>query len=84
MRLEVYVSNHCVNCREALETAERARTIPNLTVAVVNLDDPGTTAPTTVIAVPTYLLDGRVVSLGNPYRDKFLADLERRAREGLP
>jgi len=33
--------------------------------------------------VPTYLLDGRVVSLGNPDRQNFLDELARRNKEKI-
>jgi hypothetical protein len=83
MRLDAYVSHQCVNCREALETADQARAIPHLTVAVINLDDAGKIAPSNVIAEPTYLLDDRVVSLGNPDRESFLVERARRAKERM-
>lgn len=77
MRLDIYVASHCVGCQEALRIAELARDIAGLDVAVINLDHatPARPVPANVIAVPTYLLDGRVVSLGNPYREEFLARL---------
>ncbi len=75
MHLEVYVTSQCTNCGEALLIAERARRIAGLEVAVINLDQPGRRVPPQVVAVPTYMLDGRVVSLGNPEREKFLARL---------
>jgi hypothetical protein len=55
--------------------AERARTIAGLQVAVFNLDQPGLHIPPHVVAVPTYVLDGTVVSLGNPEREQFLTML---------
>jgi hypothetical protein len=75
MHLDIYVTNHCTNCREALLIAERARTIAGLKVAVINLDQPGQRIPPRVVAAPTYVLDGKVVSLGNPERVTFLAML---------
>ena len=85
MRLDIYVANHCTNCGEALLMAERARTIAGLRVAVINLDQPGQHIPPYVVAVPTYVLDGKVVSLGNPERDKFLsmlsAELQQQIKE---
>ena len=75
MRLEIYIANQCTNCEEALLIAERACGIAGLEVAVIDLDKPRQNVPTHVVAVPTYMLDGRVVSLGNPEREKFLARL---------
>ena len=83
MRLDVYISNHCVNCHEALLIAEHAKAIPNVLVTVINVDEMRVAPPPNVIAVPTYLLDGRVVSLGNPERQNFLDELARRNKEKI-
>ncbi len=61
MRLEIYIANQCTNCEEALLIAERACGIAGLEVAVIDLDKPGQNVPTHVVAVPTYLLNGRVI-----------------------
>ncbi len=81
MRLEIYVAHECTNCEEALLIAERARGITGLEVAVIDLDAPGQHVPPRVVAVPTYLLDGRIVSLGNPKREEFLGELRRLSQE---
>ncbi len=85
MRLEIYIAHACANCEEALLIAERARGIAGLEVAVNDLDEPGQNVPPGVVAVPTYLLNGKVVSLGNPAREEFLArlhtELQRQVEE---
>lgn len=81
MRLEIYLADHCDNCQEALRLAELAETVPNVEVSVVNLDSPHAQVPQSVVAVPTYLLDGRVISLGNPYPDELLRLLRRDSEE---
>ena len=75
MHLEIYITNQCTNCREAVVIAEQAGNIVGLEVTVVNLDAPGQGVPPQVFATPTYILNGLVVSLGNPERDTFLAGL---------
>lgn len=75
MHLDIYVTDQCTNCGEALLMAGRARTIAGLRVAIINLDQPGSSIPPHVVAVPTYMLDGKVVSLGNPEREEFLSML---------
>ncbi len=75
MHLEIYITDQCANCQEAVVIAEAARRIAGLEVTVVNLDAPGQRVPPQVFAVPTYVLDGLVVSLGNPERGAFLARL---------
>ncbi len=75
-RLEVYVSSQCLNCDEAVRLAEEAAVrYPSVIVRVVDLDQEGSPPPDPVVAVPTYVLDGRVVSLGNPYPEELFARL---------
>lgn len=81
MQLEIYITNQCTNCVEALLIAERARGIAGLEVAVIDLDQPGQHVPPRVVAVPTYLLNGRIVSLGNPKREEFLGELRQLSEE---
>ena|SRR2546426_496742 len=83
MHLDIYITTVCTNCGEALLIAERARTIAGLHVSVVNLDQPGQRIPPHVGAVPTYVLDGNVVSLGNPERETFLAMLRTELQQQL-
>ncbi len=58
-RLEVYVSNECPNCGEAVRLAEEAALrYPNVLVRVIDLDQlSGSPPPEPVVAVPTYLLN---------------------------
>jgi hypothetical protein len=81
MRLEIYVADHCDPCQHALLIAEEAKRIPGLEVAVITLDETTPSTPPNVNAVPTYLLDGRVVSLGNPAQEAFLAYLRQHVEE---
>lgn len=72
MRLDIYIADHCENCQEALRLAELARTAPGVEVRVINLDTTTEAVPARVVATPTYALDGRIVSLGNPRPDELL------------
>ncbi len=83
MQLDIYVTDQCANCEEALLLAERARTIAGLHIAIINLDQPGQRIPPRVVAVPTYVLNGRVVSLGNPKREEFLAMLRTELQQQI-
>ena len=82
--LEVYVSSECPNCDEAVRLAEQAAArYPNVAVRLIDLDElGGNPPPDPVVAVPTYLLNGRVVSLGNPYPEELFARLQ--LEFGLP
>lgn len=86
MRLEIYIARHCENCAEALRLAELARGcgIAGLDVDVISLDQPSRPIPRRVVAVPAYLLDGQLISLGNPYPDELLARLRRHREEDTP
>ena len=76
--LEVYVSSECPNCDEAVRLAEEAAArYPDVVVRLIDLDElGGNPPPDPVVAVPTYLLNGQVVSLGNPYPDDLFARLD--------
>lgn len=66
--LSIYVMPFCFGSDRASELAERVRSwrIPNLGIRICDLSDPAVTRPDRVIALPAYLLDGQVISLGSP------------------
>ncbi len=65
--LVVYIDENCPSCARAVEVAERARVeFPHIDVSVVDLGVSSEEQPEGVFAVPTFLLDGTVVSLGTP------------------
>lgn len=71
--MNVYVERGCLSCERASAIAEEMNgAYPQLTV---NIIDVSTTVerPAEVFAVPTFVIDGSVVSLGTPKR----ADLEQ-------
>ena len=75
--LEIYVAPDCFGCETARNLAGTIRAIgwPHLEVRVLDLSNSAVTRPAAVFAVPTYLLDGRVISLGNPEPDWLLAQV---------
>jgi alkyl hydroperoxide reductase subunit AhpF len=81
--LEVYVSTECPNCDEAVRLAEEAAArYPQVAVRLIDLDElGGNPPPDPVVAVPTYLLNGRIVSLGNPSPEDLFARLHREVGE---
>jgi hypothetical protein len=83
MHLDIYITNVCTNCGEALLIAERAQSIAGLHVSVVNLNQAGQSIPPHIVAVPTYVLDGKVVSLGNPEREMFLSMLRNNLEQQI-
>lgn len=67
LKLQVYVSDECWTCDEARRVvADVACHFPDVNIELVDVQSEG--RPEAVFAVPTYLLDGRVIFLGNPTR----------------
>ncbi len=74
--LDVFVDNHCWGCDEARAlVAEMRRRFPSLRI---KLRDGGREKwPPEVFAVPTYMLNGRVIALGNPSRERLQEQLDK-------
>ncbi|MCB0075095.1 MAG: hypothetical protein KDE20_26735 [Caldilineaceae bacterium] len=72
--LSIYVSAHCMTCVYAHEVAAGIRRdYPQVDVRVIDVHQPDAVVPEAIFATPTYLLDGRVWSLGNPSAEKICA-----------
>lgn len=73
--LEIYVAPDCFGCETARSLAGIVCALgwPDLEVRLLDLSKPDVIRPPAVFAVPTYVLDGRVISLGNPDQDWLLA-----------
>jgi alkyl hydroperoxide reductase subunit AhpF len=77
LRLEVYVSGHCFGCPAARRLAGViADRFDGVSVRVVDLDIEPEARPERVIAVPAYLLDGKLVSFGNPRQHDLINEIE--------
>jgi hypothetical protein len=76
--LDVYVAENCFGCEEARRLADVvASRFALLSVRVVDLEREPHARPDAVVAVPSYVLDGRVISLGNPRQTELVLDLAR-------
>ena len=65
--LQIYVAAYCSGCGEAQRLAGVVSGLaPEVAVEVVDISQPGAPVPPQVFATPTYILNNRVVSLGNP------------------
>lgn len=76
LKLEIFVDGNCPNCIQALQNAKLVEErLPEVMVRVIDLK---TTSekPDSVFAVPTYILNGKTFSLGNPDEAILLARLE--------
>lgn len=72
-QLDVYVSGGCENCVYARSlAAAAAAAFPQLRIRVLEVDQVRE-LPDEVFATPTYVLNGRVVSLGNPDEEHLFA-----------
>ena len=76
--LEVYVAPDCWGCDTARRLVELVRglRLPGLEVRLIDLAAPDAVRPPSVTVVPTYLLNGRVLSRGNPDEDELLRRLQ--------
>lgn len=69
--LDIYVLPGCLGYERARQLANDIRMcrLPGVEVSLIDLSDPAIVRPEPVFAVPTYLLNGQVLSLGNPELD---------------
>ena len=65
--LKIYITENCPGCDEARKIAAYVeRDYPEIEVEVINIIDSQAVVPEAVFATPTFMLDDRIVSLGNP------------------
>ena len=73
-KLDVYIEDTCWACAESRRiVADIAHQVPSVDIELRNLDD--TRRPGAVFATPTYVLDGRVIYMGNPTREELIQKL---------
>ena len=81
--LTLYIEQGCLSCAAAVEVAERARrTFPHVDVRVIDFGVSSDVRPDRVFAVPTFMLDGEVVSLGTPSWDRLEPLLRSTLKDG--
>lgn len=65
--LKVFITENCSGCDEARRIAAHVeQDYPEIEVEVIDITDSQVAVPDAVFATPTYMLDDRIVSLGNP------------------
>lgn len=75
--LKIFVEPRCESCGRARTIAsEIGERFPALRVEVVDLSRPEVERPDYVFAVPTFVLNGRTFSLGNPRLNRLAAAVE--------
>ncbi len=74
--LQVFVEPTCETCRRAIELAEGVdEAYPQLAVRIVDIREPAVKRDD-VFAVPTFVLNDRVLSLGNPQESMLREEIE--------
>lgn len=72
--LRIYVGKHCWSCEEAMRLAEEvSRKFVKLNVELIDLDAEGSVNHDDVFSTPTYVFNGRTISLGNPSPEELFA-----------
>ena len=65
--LKIFVNEDCPGCVEARAIATHIEQgYPDLDVEIIDVNRDPAAVPEKVFATPTYILDDRIVSLGNP------------------
>ncbi len=74
--LRIYIAEHCPSCAEARRLAEEVRKrFAGVRLELIDLDKEEGRNPDDVFAVPTYVLNGRTISLGTPTPDQLFSRL---------
>lgn len=72
--LRIYVGRHCWSCEEAMRLAQEiSRKFVKLNVELIDLDAKDGVNHDDVFSTPTYVFDGRTISLGNPSLEELFA-----------
>ena len=72
--LRIYIAKHCWSCEEALRLADDVRKrFVQLNVELIDLEDDGSVNYDDVFSTPTYVFNGRTISLGNPRPEELFA-----------
>lgn len=67
IRVDIYVAEHCPICAYSYEIADFIReNFPAVRLRVINIEAAQGSIPEAVFATPTYMLNDRIWSLGNP------------------
>ncbi|MEM7331920.1 MAG: thioredoxin family protein [Chloroflexota bacterium] len=70
IKLDVYITHDCWSCEESERIVQDVSAkIPEVDVEFFDMEKT-VNKPDNVFAVPTYLLNGKVISLGNPTREE--------------
>ena len=85
VELQVYIEAGCAQCERAVELAREVDDdYSELAVRLIDIAG-AAPRPEDVFAVPTFMLNGRVFSLGNPRRGQLREEIEAllRGQDGV-
>lgn len=75
IKLQVYIADDCWSCVESRRLLAALQPVfPAIAMELLNVSAGG--YPDNVFAVPTYLLNGRIISLGNPSEAQLVQKLQ--------
>jgi hypothetical protein len=75
-KLDIYIDHGCQGCERAIRIAQLVQeNLPEVTVNLFELSKLDGSLPEFIFAVPTYVLNGKTFSLGNPDETVLLAQL---------
>jgi len=73
-KLDVYIEDTCWACAESRRiVADIGPNVPSVDIELRSLDDGR--RPSAVFATPTYVLDGRIIYMGNPTLEELIRKL---------
>ena len=76
IKLDVYISANCWTCQETERiVADVTAQLPHVAAKLIDMTA-APNRPEDVFAVPTYVINGRVFSLGNPTREELVQKLK--------
>lgn len=77
VNLDIYIDPRCPGCDTAIKNARTVEErMPQINVSLIDLTRSESPRPNSVFAVPTYLLNGETLSLGNPDESFLLSQLQ--------
>jgi len=80
--LRIYIGQHCWSCEEAVRLAAEVRTrFAGVNVELIDLDAEGSVNVDDVFSTPTYVFNGRTISLGNPTPEELFAKVSASVRQ---
>ena len=75
--LKIYITENCPGCDEARSVAAKVkREYPDFLVELIDIAGNQAVVPDTIFATPTFMLNNRIVSLGNPSPEQVMQWVE--------